>query len=189
MPWLGHSIHLSEKDAQCHRFLWRDLHTLREPPDAFVIQNANMGDRLATAIAIEVLKATADLNRKAYPEGSEMIYHCSYIDDLIYSVPTPSYANQLAGEVNKLLSKGDFEIKCWQFSSIDSAFNPSGQSSSVSLLKGTSREETAVLGVDWQPVKDLLIFHNALNFSPKSKGVHVEPDLRKDDVPASLPQT
>ena len=184
-----HSIHLSEKDAQCHRFLWRDLQILKEPPDTYVIQRVNMGDRPATAIAIEVLKATADLNKEAYPEASEMIKHCSYIDDLIYSVPTISHASQLAGEVNKVLSKGGFEIKCWQFSSIDSATDPSGQSSSVSLLKGTSREETAVLGVDWQPVKDLLVFHTALNFSPKRKGVHVEPNLTKDDVPASLPQT
>ena len=65
-----HSIHLSEKDAHCHRFLWRDLDAKRDP-DIYVIQRMNMGDRPATAIATEALKATAELNKSLYPEAAE----------------------------------------------------------------------------------------------------------------------
>ena len=77
MPWLEiskifHSIHLSEKDVHCHRFLWRDLDAKRDP-DIYVIQRVNMGDRPATAIATEALKATAELNKSSYPEAAELI--------------------------------------------------------------------------------------------------------------------
>ena len=182
-----HSILLSDRDAHCHRFLWRNLETERNPPDTFIIQRVNMGDKPATAIAVEALKATAELSSKKWPEAAEMIQNCSYIDDLVCSVPSMTHAERLASEVNNVLSKGGFEIKCWQFSSSTTASDPSGQASSVSLLKGNSQDETAVLGVDWQPVRDVIVYHVMLNFSPKRRGKFSEPNLTADNVHVSLP--
>ena len=52
-------------------------------------------------------------------------------------------------------------MKCWQFSSSETASDLSGKESAVSFLKGAIQEETAVLGLDWNPLQDMIIFHVA----------------------------
>ena len=45
-----HSVKLAEVEIHCHRFLWRDLDTNKEP-DVYVILRVSMGDKPAPAIA------------------------------------------------------------------------------------------------------------------------------------------
>ena len=58
-----HSIHLNSLGQHCHRFLWRDLETDREP-DVYVMTRVNMGDTPAPAISTEAVYKTADMNQK-----------------------------------------------------------------------------------------------------------------------------
>ena len=152
-----HSIFLEEKEVHCHRFLWRHLDTRKEP-ETYAITRVNMGDRPASAIATEALKATAELSRNDYPEAAELITRCSYMDDLIDSTSSTDKATKLAQEVNIVLQKGGFMIKCWQFSGDDSAKDADGVEQITSLLKG-STNETCVLGINWNSIKDEITFH------------------------------
>ena len=55
-----------------------------------------------------------------------------------------------------------------------------------SLLKETKNNQR-VLGVGWDPVEDKVVYKVSLNFSKRRKGVHLEPDLAKEDVSRALP--
>ena len=55
-----HAVELKPLEQQCHRFLWRDMNTEKEP-DVFVMVKVNMGDRPAPAIATEALNMTAEM--------------------------------------------------------------------------------------------------------------------------------
>ena len=181
-----HSIYLEETESHCHRFLWRNMESCRDP-DIYVITRVNMGDRPASAIATEALRATAVLSEKTFPEASCLIIKSTYLDDLIDSRPSMDKAVSLANETNTVLQKGGFQVKCWQFSMKDSATNATGTDSTVKLLKGSNETETAVLGVNWNPLEDTIVFHVSLNFSTKKRGVHTEPNLSAADIPHSIP--
>lgn len=56
----------------------------------------------------------------------------------------------------------------------------------LSLLKGTS--STRVLGLAWNPKKDVILYEVTLNFSKKRRGVRTGPDLMATDLPEALPE-
>ena len=78
------SIHLKLLEQHCHRFLWRDMDTEREP-DIYVMERVNMGDSPAPAISTEAVYKTATLFEDESPEAAELLRKSSYVDDLIDS--------------------------------------------------------------------------------------------------------
>ena len=182
-----HSIYLQDLETHCHRYLWRDMDPNKNP-DVYVIQRVNMGDRPASAIATEALKLTAELQKKEYPEAAELIIHSSYMDDLVDSVENSPAASKLAGQVDAVLSQGGFRIKCWQFSSQDSAHDSTGQVAAAGLLKCASEGETAVLGVNWIPEEDLIVIHTTIDFSFNSSGAYDKPSLELMKLSQLVPQ-
>ena len=46
-----------------------------------------MGDRPAAAIGAEAIYMTADMNAAKYPEVARLLKLCTYVDDIVYSVP------------------------------------------------------------------------------------------------------
>ena len=83
-----HQVRMELLEQHCHRFLWRDMDSAREP-DVYAILRVTMGDRPAPAIATEALFKTAEMFRDEHPRAAEFILGSSYVDDLIDSVPTP----------------------------------------------------------------------------------------------------
>ena len=181
-----HSIYLEELETHCHRYLWRDLDVTKEP-DVYAIQRVNMGDKPASAIATEALRMTASLQEKRYPQAAELITNSSYMDDLIDSVGTSEKAVELAKQVDQVLKFGGFVIKCWQFSFETSAHDSTGSQTTTSQLKAASERETAVLGVNWIPENDSIVFHTTVNFSQKSHGIHNMPNIKKENLVKSMP--
>ena len=181
-----HSIYLEELETHCHRYLWRDMDVTKEP-DVYAIQRVNMGDKPASAIATEALRMTALLQEERYPQVAELITNSSYMDDLIDSVETSEKAVELAKQVDQVLKFGGFVIKCWQFSFETSAHDSTGSQTTTSQLKAASERETAVLGVNWIPESDSIVFHTSVNFSQKSHGIHNEPNIKKENLVKSIP--
>ena len=193
------SIYLKSLEQHCHRFLWRDMNTEREP-DIYVMERVNMGDSPAPAISTEAVYQTATLFEDESPEAAELLRKSSYVDDLIDSQPTKPGALKLAQNTENMLHKGGFVLKCWQFSGeentrasgelhevIDSAEQkPNNLSPGRSLLKG-SDENLRVLGVGWKPKEDVIVFEVVLNFSHKRRGIRTGPNLLLPDLPQSLP--
>ena len=106
-----HSIHSKPLEQHCHRFLWRDLQTDREP-DVYVMTRVNMGDTPAPAISTEAVYKTADMFETESPKAANLLRRSSYVDDLIDSQPSTPEAWKIARETEDMLAKGGFVVKC-----------------------------------------------------------------------------
>ena len=187
------SVGLEELEQHCHRFLWRNLDSSREP-DVYVMTVVCMGDKPAGAIATEAIYMTADRFGGDDPEAASLIHNSTYVDDFLDSVDSVEMALDLGKRVEVMLSKGGFKIKCWQFSGMENSISNLAESSfdgneliQESLLKGEG-SITKVLGTVWDTVSDSLKMHVALNFSPKRQGIHTGPDLTAAEIPAGIPE-
>ena len=141
------SIEISEADQHCHRFLWRDIDITREP-DTYVITRVNMGDRPAPAISTEAILKTADMFQTTYPHVKRLLYHSTYVDDIIKSTMHIDEAKALARDTELVLSKCGFIIKGWLF------HNPSDDE---------SHSQTRVLGVEWNSATDAKTYDVSVN--------------------------
>jgi hypothetical protein len=192
------SVYLKALEQHCHRFLWRDLQQHR-PPDVYVIQRVNMGDTPAPAISTEAIYKTAELYREDSPQAANLLKYSSYVDDLIDSRPSKPDALKIAKEAEDILAKGGFAVKCWQFSGEtqprvkeellkldlpEKSVESSDQG--LIMLKGTD-ENLRVLGLGWNPKKDIITYEVTLNFSSKRRGVRTGPNLQESDLPRALP--
>ena len=178
---MSHSIHLKPLEQHCHRFLWRDLETDREP-DGYVMTRVNMGDTPAPAISTEAVYKTADMFESESPKAANLLKRSSYVDDLIESQPSTTEALKIAHETEEILVKGGFEVKCWQFTGDSSP--RTGKMLSVNsdavvaldaplrthtnMLKGTD-SNLRVLRLGWNPVEDTVVFEVTFNFSQEEE--------------------
>jgi len=179
-----HSVHLQPLEQHCHRFLWRGMESNREP-DVYVMTRVNMGDRPAPAICSEALYKTAELFWEESPRAAELIKSSTYVDDIIDSFPDKGNSLDIIGKAEKMLAKGGFQVKCWQFSG-DSGPVSVPHMNSHALLKGDD-VTTRVLGVGWIPEKDVLSHTVVLNFSEKRRGERTGPNLKASDLPQAIP--
>ena len=104
---------------------------------------------------------------------------------------------QIDQEVEAMLLKGGFHVKYWQLSG--EAFTRSGNElTDIKMTKACSKQEiplvgennkemVRVLGLAWDPVKDIMLYKVSLNFSRKRKGAHTGPDLLFSDIPKMVP--
>lgn len=164
------SVHLELVEQHTHRFLWGNL---QSPPKTYVMTRVNMGDRPAGAISTEALYKTADMFASVHPRAAIMLKAGTYVDDVIDSVESQEEAKDVTEGAGEILHKGGFNIKFWLCS---------GQQ--VEKDEGV----TQVLGLGWNPEKDLMICQASLNFSPKKQGVHISPDLKAEEVPQCIPK-
>ena len=189
------SVHLKALEQHCHRFLWRNLDTSKAP-DVYVITRVNFGDRPSPAISSEAIYKTAEKFQTDSPEAAQLLLKSTYVDDMIDSFKDKACTLKIAGETESMLLKGGFKVKCWQISGEDycrsageledSVSEVSNSSNKSRLLKG-SEESTSVLGMDWKPKEDVMVFKVSLNFSPKKKGSRTGKNLTAEEVPRSIP--
>ena len=189
------SIYLRPLEQHCHRFLWRELDQTKDP-DVFVMERVNMGDTPAPAISSEAVYQTARRFGNDSPAAAELLRKSSYVDDLIDSFKDKPEALKVAKAAENMLAKGGFHVKCWQFTG-DAGSRKGGNLDGEAaadkneehlrdMLKG-SDGNLRVLGLGWRPEEDVIVFQVALNFSRKRRGVHIEPDLSKEDLLGCLP--
>ena len=190
------SVYLKDFEKQCHRFLWRDLE-VNCPQDVYMMERVNTGDTTTPAVSTEAIYKTADRFEKNSPEAAKLLKKSSYVNDVIDSRPSVSDAVQVAKEVEDMLAKGGFTVRRWQLSGERGSRTSLGQqetcvdradeTKSLSLLKGTE-SSVRVLGLAWDPEKDLILYEVTLNFSKKRRGVRAGPDLNVTDLPKALPE-
>ena len=180
--------HLKVLEQHCHHFLWRNLEQHR-PPDVYVIQRENMGDKPAPSISTEAVYKTAELFHGDSPRAADLLKNSNYVDDLINSQLSKSEALSIANETEEKLDKGGFFVEYWQFRGDskpriyaelfhhETSDNNTEQSKQlVVILKGTN-QNLRVLGLGWNPEDDSIIYEVTLNFSSKKSGVRTGPDL------------
>lgn len=177
------SIHIDLVEQHCHRFLWRNLETDKDP-NVYVMTRVNMGDKPAGAISTEAVYKTASMFKDKFPDVAELLLKSTYVDDIVDSVETIEDAVNLGINAEWVLSQTGFKLKYWQFTGDSIPRN------SAKVKPATSQNETenvAVLGLKWNPLDDCILFLPALNFSEKRKGIHTSPDLSLTDIPRFIP--
>ena len=110
-----HSIKLTTKDEMMQLFLWRDLN-LYQAVDTYAIMVVNCGCKPSGAIAITVLRKTAEMCNGEYPDASSVIVKSSYMDDILTGAESTNERCKLRDDTDAVLYKGGFKIKKGVFS-------------------------------------------------------------------------
>ena len=124
------------------------------------------------------LKHTAEINANNYPKVADMIINNTYVDDILYSTDTKTEAYDLIRNAEKVLSSGNFKIKHWIVSGINTA---------VSNVNLYSSDKEKILRLIWNLKEDDFTYKVRVNFSGKQRKVHLGPDLTRGDIVAKLP--
>lgn len=171
------SVDISVFDQNCHRFLWREMDVDRTP-DHYVLTTVTFGDRPGGAIAMIALRKTSEMSDQC-PNAKRLIECNSYVDDLLTSVGNHMEAHRLMEEVDLVLNRGGFEIKEWAVSG----------EKNMSLVHPNivDSKEEKVLGLSWDPQRDIFMFKVHLNFSKKMRNHFQEPYLTIEDLEEKLP--
>ena len=96
--------------------------------------------------------------------------------DIIESVEIREKANQITGDIEKLLDKGGLNLKEWIYSGDRS----SGDKTKIAMEPSAATEK--VLGVVWDPIRDNFQFKDKLSFSPKRKLTLIRKDMTPADI-------
>ena len=151
------------------------METTREP-DTYVIQRVSFGNKPSGAIATVALRKTAEMGEDQFPEATRVILNNTYVDDIIKSIETRKKANQITGDIEKLLDKGGLKLKEWTYSGDRS----SGDKTKIAMEPSAATEK--VLDVVWDPIRDNFQFKAKLSFSPKKKLTLIRKDMTPADI-------
>lgn len=120
------------------------------------------------------------MSRDQYPTAAKVIVNNSYVDDILGNCDNYEMASSLMKEIELVTAQGRFKIRQWILS---------GDHSSVdSRLDLAEIHKEKVLGVVWEPKRDVFVFRVKINFSPKHRKVHTGSDLKPDDLASEMPQ-
>jgi hypothetical protein len=146
--------------------------------DHYILQTVTFCDRPSVAIATTALQKTASMFEDHYEMSANIISEKTYVHDILFAVKNRVGAQQVSSEIDTTLKVGGFQIKQWIMSGSSRPYQ-----NSVEL------HEEKVLGMVWEPERDVFKFHTRQNFSPKIKGNrHVE-NLQCHEVPSRVPET
>lgn len=110
-----------------------------------------------------------------YEESSNVILDNSYVDEILFAVSSKFQAEKNVGEIDTILKAGGFPVKQWIMS---------GRQVKQSIVE---LHEEKILGIIWEPERDVFKFKAKLNFFPKVKGIYKDKDLTCDKVPSGIP--
>ena len=102
-------------DQVFHRFLWRK--NQHEPPTVYQWLRLNFGDKPAPDIASNAIKILAKASQVEFPEAAKELEERTYVDDIGGSRPSTEEAKHVTNTIDKVLAKGQFQIKAWHSNS------------------------------------------------------------------------
>ncbi|XP_044778690.1 uncharacterized protein LOC123327154 [Drosophila simulans] len=140
------------------RIVWRT--TENEPLLHFRLLTVTYGLAPSPFLAVRVLKQLADDHGHEYPAAAHALLHDAYVDDIPTGANTFEELMILKDELIALLDKGKFKLRKWSSNSWrllkslpeeDRCFEP------IQLLnKSAADSPVKVLGIQWNPGKDVL---------------------------------
>ena len=174
------SVHIKLLDQHCHRFLWRNMKSEKQP-DTYIITRVNMGDKPSGTIASLALRKTAQMKKEQYPIEYEIIAKSSYMDDIIDCTDTLENAINITSNITNILKSSDFNMKQW----VISCTHNTADTEWLDFTNGTER----VLGMNWVLQGDYFTFAVRLNVSKKRAKLRTEPDLSIKNFDNLVPGT
>ncbi|KRZ58658.1 hypothetical protein T02_1348 [Trichinella nativa] len=154
--YLQVGLRIDDRDA-C-RFLWRDCKT-DTPPRRYRLTRVCFGLACSPYLALNVLKAHAELNPGENNQTVKLALSNMYVDDLVVSCDGEAEVRDLIHRVPVFLRKGGFHLKRWTCNQ-------------AALLDTLPREEVSehgkrelgkTLGIYWGKDEDTLTFQPPAN--------------------------
>ena len=130
-------------DQVYHRFLWRKSKS--DPPTVYQWLRLSFGDKPSPDIASNSINTLAKVSQAELPEAARELQEHVYVDDIGGSKPTVAEAKQITSDMDTILEKGQFQIKCWH-------------SNSKELDQSDGERFTDLLGHKWNKENDKFTF-------------------------------
>jgi hypothetical protein len=125
------------------------------------------GDKPAGCAATTSLRKTAQMSQDSEPKVVKVIEDC-YVDDCVTGASTVADMKKMIDSIERITRPGGFCFKKWIMSGDSNA--------EVKLL------HEKVLGICWNPTKDVLLFSPEINPSPKKCGKKMAPNLSLEEI-------
>lgn len=131
------------EDQVYHRFLWRKSKS--DPPTVYQWLRLSFGDKPSPDIASNSINTLAKVSQAELPEAARELQEHVYVDDIGGSKSTVAEAKQITSDMDTILEKGQFQIKCWH-------------SNSKELDQSDGERFTDLLGHKWNKENDKFTF-------------------------------
>ena len=155
-----HRIKISPRDQQCQRIMWRE--STEQPMQIFIQQVMLFGPNCSPFCSQFIKNKIADKYVDKFPDAANALKSFTYMDDLLTSEQTVTKAVEVASQCISILDTINWDLIGFQSNS--SEFLRALPESHVKkeIIPLMSEEEacytTKVLGLAWNPRKDVFIF-------------------------------
>ena len=178
-------VWLAKEDAFMQCFLWRNLDVNQKPKTYQVLVN-NIGVKPAGAIAALALQKSADIHVEEFADTSCQLKGKSYVDDLGLTAEDQDELKKRTIEADSILLHANMHVKKWVYSG-------DSQCESVevgdTLNTALSLDLERMLGIPWDPYKDVFCFTMRINLSPLKNKSRTGPDLTKEQLISDPPKS
>ncbi len=177
-----HSVAICQEQLFWRRLLWRpfqfwNLSMEEHPPDQYHLKKITFGEKPAGTTSIAAMRMTADkYGTEKNFDAQRFVKENFYVDDGIGGAKNVPAAQELANEIEDLLKPGGFTLKKWIIG---------GQNEPLVDLGKNNK----VLGVNWDPAQEQLIFQFKVNLSGKNRGKRVAADLTLETIESLDPSS
>ncbi|XP_055916090.1 uncharacterized protein LOC129948955 [Eupeodes corollae] len=144
------------------RIVWRENST--EPVSHYRLRTVTYGTSPAPFLAMRVLKQLALEYKKQFPIASLSILHDCYVDDIMTGAESVTKILELKNELVNLLACGGLELSKWS-SNCWPVLEGTSSEPTISLDRDSSNNWTKVLGLIWNPHRDILSYKISMNDS------------------------
>ncbi|XP_058459679.1 uncharacterized protein LOC131435621 [Malaya genurostris] len=153
-----HQIRILPEDTHSQRFLFRFDEQL--PPDIYIMNVATFGATCSPCSAQHVMHLNADENAHEFPEAALAIKERTYMDDYFDSTDTPEEALKRALQVKLIHSRGGMNMRNWVCNNVAvlQGIGEIPEQRSLPIDCSNGEKQQRVLGIVWDPEKDIFIF-------------------------------
>lgn len=161
-----HQVKMKPEDQHSQRILWRNNDKTRDPEE-YAMQVMTFGATCSPFCAQLAKNTNAREFESKYPRAAEAIIHRHYVDDYLDSCDSSEEALQLHQDVVKVHSLGGFHICNWITNDPDLRKKipvdlRADSQKSIDVEKNSLWTER-VLGLHWDPNRDVLVFTTNFN--------------------------
>ncbi|XP_062717012.1 uncharacterized protein LOC134292166 [Aedes albopictus] len=159
-------VKVHDGDCRYQRILWYDS---QGKPIVIELTTVTYGTSAAPFLATRCLNQLAVDEQNNFPEASEKVLKCFYVDDALTGANELEEARQLQSDLISLLSKGGFDLHKWcaNDAALLSDIPPERREKQVDFENHDVNEVIKTLGLLWNPVEDELVFRVQLPEKPK----------------------
>ena len=150
-------IWVSDEHQDYQRVVWRLGPS--EPLQHFKLTTVTYGTASAPYLSIRVLNQLAKDYHSEFPWASKVVLEDFYVDDVLTGAPSEAELACLQESLVKLLSYAGLELRKW----VSNSSRICDDEQEHALPCGTNDDIKKVLGIFWNPAKDVLGFKVALS--------------------------